>query len=107
MMATSCGPRMDAINWYLRIEHTEECGNYALYGGEFQLLCPVEDAAWDGDSVIVKSGGSCYFLRASTYKDGQPIDTFPCAEYDHFIRRGIRYWSEGAGPKEVEQTIKF
>lgn len=94
----SCGHRLDAINWYLRIEHTEVCGDYALYGGDYSILCPVEDAVWNGDTLVVKSANVCYYINATTYKDKQPLEEIPCAEFRDFINIGPSFWAKGAGP---------
>lgn len=95
----SCGHRTDAINWYLRIEHTEACGDYALYGGEYSVLCPVEDAVWNGDTLLVKSAEVCYFIKINIYKDKQPLETIDCADFRSFINIGPSYWAEGEGPE--------
>lgn len=95
----SCGHRMDAVNWYLRIEHTEECDDFGLYGGEFSILCPINDAIWNGDSLVVKSGELCYFIDAENYKDHQPLETFDCERFEQVISIGQVYWANGDGPQ--------
>lgn len=99
LLLPACGPRLDAINWYLRIEHTEACGNFGLYGGELPILCPVDDAIWNGDSLVVRSGVLCYFIDATNYQDGQPLETFDCKNFPTFISRGPVFWANGEGPQ--------
>lgn len=98
-LLSSCGHRLDAINWYLRIEHTEACQDYGLYGGDFQVLCPVDDAVWNGDTLIVKSAEVCYFIKANDYKDNQPLDKINCSDFHNFIQIGPSYWAQGEGPR--------
>ncbi|MEM6771038.1 MAG: hypothetical protein AAF597_10675 [Bacteroidota bacterium] len=94
----ACGHRMDAINWYLRIEHTEDCGDYGLYGGAYNILCPVQDAIWNGDTLVVKSAEVCYYINATDYKDNQPLEEIPCQAFREFIGIAPSYWARGAGP---------
>lgn len=98
-LISACGHRLDAINWYLRIEHTEECGDYALYGGDYSVLCPVEDAIWNGDTLVVKSANICYYINATTYKDNQPLEEIPCISFRQFIKIGPSFWANGEGPE--------
>lgn len=96
---TACGHRMDALNSYLRIEHTETCGDYGLYGGDLEILCPLNDAIWNGDTLVVKSAEVCYFIKMNEYKDNQPLTTIDCTEFRDYISIAPSYWAEGEGPR--------
>lgn len=107
VLAVACAPRLDAINWYLRLESTEECDGYGLYGGEYKILCDVEDAIWNGDSLVVKSAGVCYFIHAAEYKDGQPLREIDCADFQDFMTIAKTYWVNGEGPPEEESLSGY
>lgn len=89
---TACGPQTDAINWYLRIEHTDKCEDYALFGGKYEILCPIDEAVWNGDSLVVKSKDVCYFIKLKEYEDGQKPKTIPCVDFTDFVKAGPHIW---------------
>ncbi|MEM9261660.1 MAG: hypothetical protein AAGA62_18615 [Bacteroidota bacterium] len=87
-----CAKPNVTLNWYMRLESTEECEDFGLYAGSNLLLCPVDRAVSNGDSLLVASQGECYFVKMSEYKDGQELIKLACQDTVDFIKIAPWYW---------------
>jgi len=92
LLTCSTKPRAIALNWYLRLEATEECPEYGLYAGPNLVLCSIDRVVSNGDSLLLSSNGSCYFLRMEDFKDGMDLPVMPCTDTVDLIRTAPWYW---------------
>ncbi|MEL7161182.1 MAG: hypothetical protein AAFN92_10525 [Bacteroidota bacterium] len=100
---TACGkPRTVALNWYMRLEVTEECPEYGLYAGSNQLLCPVDRVVSNGDSIFVSSQGNCYYFKLDDYRDGMELPTVTCADSAKLIQTAPWFWPPTPGKEPVK-----
>jgi|GEM_PF-2093853 len=86
-----------ALNWYTRIDHAPGCGdrNVALIAGKDTLLCPLDEALFNGDSLVVRSQGQCYFFSLRVINDYKSLANFEkidCGGFKNFITHHVGGW---------------
>lgn len=97
-----------ALNWFTRIDHAPGCGdkNVALITGTDTLLCPLYRAIFNGDSLVAKSEGKCYFIDLqdiTKYNSIEDLEEIDCADFDQFIKLGAGGWpKQGIYDQRVE-----
>lgn len=92
LLLLQCAKSNVTLNWYMRLESTEACEDFGLYAGSNLLLCPIDRAVSNGDSLLVASEGECYFIKMSEYKDGQELTKLACQDTVDFIKVAPWYW---------------
>lgn len=107
-LCLSCSSEQSAIalNWYARIDHAPGCGdlNAALIAGKDTLLCPLNEARFNGDSLVVRSADVCYFVdlqNIASYKDFTQFATIKCAAFEAYITLQADGWPRSFQEKEV------
>jgi hypothetical protein len=107
-LTTACASEQSpiALNWYARIDHAPGCGerNAALIAGKDTLLCPLDQARFNGDSLVVRSGGTCYFIelqRITDYRFSSQFKTIDCAAFDEYITVEAAGWPRSFQEEEV------
>ena len=97
-----------ALNWYARIDHAPGCGaqNVALITGSDTLLCPLDRAFFNGDTLAAKSAGKCYFinLQAITeYKNIADLEEIDCRTIKEFVVVNASSWpKQGIYDQRIE-----
>lgn len=86
-----------ALNWFSRIDHAPGCGerNVALITGSDTLICPLDRAFFNGDSLAAKSAGKCYFVdlqRIETYKSTADLQEINCDKVKTFVVVNASSW---------------
>lgn len=95
-----------ALNWYARIDHAPGCGehNAALIAGKDTLLCPLNEALFNGDSLVVRSDGKCYFFNLqniTSYRGADQFMTIDCASFEEYITVQADGWPRSFQEKKV------
>lgn len=95
-----------ALNWYARIDHAPGCGerNVALIAGKDTLLCPLNEARFNGDSLIARSVDVCYFIdlkNITDYQHSSQITTVDCAVFEEYISAQVDRWPRSFQEKEL------
>lgn len=91
-LGVACASEQSAIalNWYARIDYAPGCGaeEAALIAGKDTLLCPLEQAFFNGDSLVVRSEGRCFFIdleNITAYRSAADFQSIDCAAFEGFI----------------------
>ncbi len=106
----SCSSEQSAIalNWFTRIDHAPGCGerNVALITGNDTLLCPLDRAFFNGDSLAAKSEGKCYFIdlqRVADYESRAELQEISCEELEKFVILNASSWpKQGIYDQRIE-----
>ena len=114
LLATACGGEQPtrAINWYARIEHAPGCGeqNIALMAGGDQLLCPLDSALYNADSLVAISAGVCYYVdlrRIGDYKSVADMERIDCGDFLYYVRQNLSSYPTSILPLEKDDMIKL
>lgn len=98
-----------ALNWFARIDHAPGCGgsrNAALIAGKDTLVCPLDRAYFNGDSIALRSEGKCYFInlqRITEYKSKADLEEINCEGLADFIGFNASEWpKQGIYDQRVE-----
>jgi len=107
-LCLTCSSKQSAIalNWYARIDHAPGCGdrNAALIAGKDTLLCPLHAARFNGDSLVVRSEGKCYFINLQNITNYRGADQFmkiDCEDFEEYITVQADGWPRSFQEKEV------
>ena len=97
LLACSSEQKTIALNWFTRIDHAPGCGegNVALIACKDTLLCPIERAFFNGDSLAANSAGKCYFIdlqRITEYKSKADLAEINCDGIKEFVVVGVASW---------------
>ena len=108
LFACSSRQPTTALNWYSRIDHAPGCGekSVAFIAAKDTLLCPLDRAIFNGDSLVAKSAGKCYFIdlqEITRYKTTADLEEIDCARFNDFIKIGTADWPrQGIYDQRVE-----
>jgi len=107
-LCLACSSKQSAIalNWYARIDHAPGCGehNAALIAGKDTLLCPLDEARFNGDSLVVRTGNICYFIdldKITDYRHSSQMMTMDCTAFKDYITVHSDRWPRSFQEKEV------
>jgi len=83
------------INWFLRLEYSAAKDNYHLMAGQKNILPAIDEAIWNGDSLILKTGETCYFVemeRSTDYYSPEDMQTIDCEKFSQYVKVGGHSW---------------
>ncbi len=83
------------VNWFLRLEYSAAGDDYHLMAGQKPILPSVDEAIWNGDSLVVKAGEACYYLdmaRAVDYHSTADMSVIDCTSFEHYVKVGGHGW---------------
>ena len=115
LLLAGCGDdrqRTRALNWYARIDHAPGCGeqNVALFAGSEQLLCPLDSAIYNADSLVAISAGKCYYLdlqRIEAYRSTADMEEIDRGRFLRYVTENVSSYPLSILPLERDSLIEL